>query len=74
MQFHIELGDGGQYETRGVDTVNFHKELGNPLHLKDVMFVPRMKKISIFVVVLEDRGYDVIFSKGKSFLRHIATR
>lgn len=25
-------------------------------------------------MVLEDRGYDVIFSKGKVFLRHIATR
>lgn len=36
------------------------------------MFVPGLKKNLNSVVVLEDRGYDVIFSKGKSFLRHIA--
>lgn len=26
-----------------------------------------------FVVILEDRGYDVVFSKGKYFLKHVAT-
>ena len=25
------------------------------------------------IVVLEDKGYDVVFSKGKVFLRHIGT-
>ena len=48
--------------------------LGSLLHLKDVMFVPSLKKNLIFVAILEYRGYDVILSKGKEFLRHIATR
>lgn len=38
------------------------------------MFIPGLEKNLIFVAVLEDHGYDVIFSKGKSFLRNIATR
>jgi len=38
------------------------------------MFVPGLKRNLISVAVLEDHGYDVIFNKGKSFLRHIVTR
>eukprot|EP00253_Pinus_taeda_P012445 PITA_12445 len=33
----------------------------------------RLKKNLVSVVMLEDKGYDVVFSKGKAFLRHIAT-
>lgn len=36
------------------------------------MYVPRLKKSSVSVFMLENRAYDVIFSKGKVFLRHIA--
>eukprot|EP00253_Pinus_taeda_P006613 PITA_06613 len=38
------------------------------------MFIPGLKKNLIYVAVLEDLGYDVIFIKGKEFLRHIAMR
>ena len=41
--------------------------------MTDVMYVPRLKKNLVSVLMLEDKGYDVIFSKGKVFLRHIAT-
>jgi len=37
------------------------------------MYVPGLKKNLVFVAMLEDRGYNVIFSKGKAFLRHVAT-
>jgi len=37
------------------------------------MFVLDLKKNLVFVAVLQDCGYDVIFSKGKACLRHIAT-
>ena len=35
--------------------------------------MPGLKKNLVSVVMLEDKGYDVVFSKGKVFLRHIAT-
>ena len=37
------------------------------------MYVPGLKKYLVSISMLEDRGYDVIFSNGKVFLRHIAT-
>ena len=39
----------------------------------DVMYVPGLKKNLVLVTILVDKGYDVVFSKGKVFLRHIAT-
>eukprot|EP00253_Pinus_taeda_P036139 PITA_36139 len=36
------------------------------------MYVPGLKKNLVSVRMLEDKGYDVVFSKGKVFLRHIA--
>ena len=41
--------------------------------MTDVMYVPRLKNNLVLVVMLEDKGYDVVFSKGKAFLRHIGT-
>ena len=34
------------------------------------MHVPGLKKNLVSVTMLEDRGYDVVFSDGKDFLRH----
>ena len=36
------------------------------------VYVPGFKKNLVSVAMLEDCGYDVIFSKGKDFLHHIA--
>ena len=33
--------------------------------------MPRLKKNLVSISILEDRGYDVTFSKGKAFLQHI---
>ena len=42
-------------------------------HIKYVMYVPGLKKNMVSVSILEDSGYNVIFSKGKAFLHHIAS-
>ena len=52
--------------------VTFQREISSPLRVTNVFFVPGLNKNIIFVAVLEDHGYDVIFRKGKVFLRHIA--
>lgn len=44
MQVNIELGDNGKYATKGVGTVSFERESGNTLHLKDVLYVPRVTR------------------------------
>jgi len=68
---HIELGNDGRYNATRIDIITFHRDSGSPLYLNDVMFVPGLKN-HIIVIALEYCGYDVIFSKGKAFLRHIA--
>lgn len=72
MQFQIKLGDDDQYATRGVSTVNFRREIGNPLHLRDVLYVPGLRQDLVSIATLEDEGYDIIFSKGKAYLQHLA--
>eukprot|EP00253_Pinus_taeda_P032069 PITA_32069 len=65
----IEMGDDGRYSATGIGTISFERESRKPFVLKEVMHVPGLKKNLIFVAMLEDKGYDVVFSKGKSFLR-----
>jgi len=72
LKMRIEMGDDGWYSTLGMGTVSFQREHGAPLTLTVVMYVPRLKKNLVLVMMLEDKGYDVVFSKGKAFLRHIA--
>ena len=71
---HMEMGDNGSYIKTDIDIVTFQRHSGSPLTLRDAMYVPGLKKNLVFVAMLEDRGYDVIFSKGKAFLHHIAIR
>ena len=59
---HIEMGDDGRYSATSIRTISFERESGKPFILKDVMHVPRLKKNLISVAMLEDKGYDVVFS------------
>ena len=38
----------------------------------DVMYMPGLKKNLVSVVMLEGKGYNVVFNKGKVLLRHTA--
>ena len=67
---HIEMGDDGWYSATSIGTITFERESGNPFLLKNVMHVPGLKKNLVSVAMLEDRGYDVVFSEGEVFLRH----
>eukprot|EP00253_Pinus_taeda_P031503 PITA_31503 len=66
------MGDDGKYSVTGLGTITLQREHGAPLTFKNVMYVPELKKKLASVSILEDKGYDVIFLKGKAFLRHIA--
>ena len=67
------MGDDGRYSATSVGIVTFHRESGNPLTLKYVMYAPGLKNNFVYVSMLEDRGYNVIFNEGKAFLHHKAT-
>eukprot|EP00253_Pinus_taeda_P029200 PITA_29200 len=58
LKMHIEMGDDGKI-------ITFQREHAAPLTLKNVMHVTRLTKNLVSIIMLEDRGYDVMFSKGK---------
>ena len=68
LAVHIEMGDDGRFNVTGIETISFERESGKPFILKDVMHVPGLKKNLILVAMLEDKGYDVVFSEGKAFM------
>ena len=68
LHTHIEMGDDGWYSVTGIGTITFERVFGNPFLLKNVMHVLGLKKNLVSVAMLEDKGYDVVFSEGKSFL------
>lgn len=68
---HINMGDDGSYSATNIGTFTSQRESSSPLRLEDVMYVPGLKKSLVFVVVLENYGYDVIFREIKPFLRNI---
>jgi hypothetical protein len=70
LKMHIEMGDDGRYSVTGIGTITFQRESGKPFQLKNFMYIPGLKKSLVSVTMLEDRGYDVVFSGGKAFLRH----
>eukprot|EP00253_Pinus_taeda_P032421 PITA_32421 len=72
LKMCIGMGDDGKYSISRLGTVTFQREHGAPLTLTDVKYVPGLMKNLVSVAMLEDKGYDVVFSKGKVFLRHIA--
>jgi len=73
LEMHIKMGDDGKYSVTRLGKITFQKEHGVPLTLINVMYVSRLKKNLVSVSMLDDKGYDVIFLKGKVFLLHIAT-
>ena len=67
----IEMGDDERYSVSGVSIVAFQREHGAHITLTDVKYVPKLKKNLVSIAMLEEKGYDVVFSKGKVFLRPI---
>ena len=64
---HIEMADDKKYSVTGLGMITFQREHGAPLTLNNVMYMLWMKNL-VSISMLEDRGYCVIFSKGKEFL------
>ena len=48
-----------------IGTITFDRELGKPFLLNDIMHVLGLRKKLVSVAMLEDRGYEVVFSDGK---------
>jgi hypothetical protein len=69
MDLVIEMGNNAKCRATGHGTVTFQRESGKPLMVRDVLYVPGMKKNLISVSTLEDRGYVVSFQDGRVYIR-----
>jgi hypothetical protein len=61
----VELGNNAKYAIKGVGTTSFQRDYGDSLHMRDVSFVPRLRKNILSISALEDRGYEVAFVDGQ---------
>ena len=65
----VILGDDARYAVRGAGATSFPLKTGKTLKMKDVLHVPRMTSNLVAVSTLEDKGYDVLFSRGRVYIQ-----
>jgi hypothetical protein len=58
----VVLGDDRVVKAVGSGTISFQRESQPPMLLRDVLYVPGLKKNLISVSTIEERGYEVLFS------------
>ena len=72
LNLEVVLGDDTIFRVVGCGTINFQRESMDPTTLRDVLYVPRMKKNLVLVSTIGDRAFGVhvldgkvhVFSKG----------
>ena len=60
----VKLGDDYQYPIKGSGESSYKLDFGKPLKMKDVLFVPGLKKNLISISVLDAKGMRVAFIDG----------
>ena len=61
----VVLRDDNIVRAVGVGTLTFDRKPKPPLKVWDVQYVPGMRKNLISISALEDRGYEILFRRGK---------
>lgn len=61
----IILGDNATYPMKGIGTVTLHLNQVQTLHLQEVLYVPDLKKNSVYISPMEDKGFKVTFIDEK---------
>ena len=64
----VELGDGSTYAIKGVDSICLHLDLGMLICVEEIMYVLGLKKKILSILVLEYKGFNVIFMDNKALL------
>ena len=69
LELHIQLGNIAKYPVKGHGTMQFQVESGGSFDAQEVLYVPSLKKNLLSISVMEDKGYEVNFQRGKVFIR-----
>ena len=61
----MKLGDGYQYLIKGSGESSYKLDSGKSIKMKDVLFVPRLKKNLLSISTLDAKGMRVAFIYGQ---------
>ena len=65
LELEVVLGDDTVVRAVRRGTVRFDKESMQPMFLRDVLYVPRLKKNLVSISMIEDKGFGVYVLDGK---------
>ena len=65
LEMEVVLGDDTVVRAVERETVCFERDSMQPMFLRDVLFVPGLKKNLVSVSMIEDRGFGVYVLDGK---------
>ena len=60
----MKLGDDYQYPIKGVGEASYKLDYGNAIRMKDVLYVPGLKKNLLSILALDEKGFRVAFLYG----------
>jgi hypothetical protein len=61
----VKLNDDYQYPIKGVGEVSYRLDSGKPTKMKDVLYVPGLKKKLLSISTLDEKGFKVSFIDGE---------
>ena len=61
----VSLGDDYQYPIKGIGEASYKLNSGNPLKMKEVLYVPCIKKNLLSISALDKKVYIVAFIDGQ---------
>ena len=61
----LKLGADYQYPIKGVGETSYKLKLGKQLKMKDVLYVPGLKKNLLSISGLEKKGFRIAFVNGQ---------
>jgi hypothetical protein len=61
----VKLGDDYQYPIKGVGEASYKLDSGKPMKMKDVLYVPGLKKNLLSISALDEKGFRVAFIDGE---------
>ena len=59
--YNVMLGDDYQYPIKGMREASYRLDSGNSMKIKDVLYVPRLKKSLLYIPALDKKGFIVYF-------------
>ena len=66
----VPLGDDYQYPIKGIGEATYKLDSGMPMKMKDVLYVPGLKKKLLHISSLDKKGLWVSFKHGEFVMCH----